>query len=205
MGKITDYSSLQSAIADYLNRGDLTSQIQMFIQFCESNINANLRAREMIVRAQATSDKEYVKLPYDWLEASNMQIIGGTSPLRYITLDSSDILKNDTSLHEVAAYSIMDDAIELVPAPTTDVDIEMVYYAKVRELTDTEPSNWLLDKAPEVYLYGSLMHAATFLVDDTRVPTFASFYTNMISKLNEESYTALHSGSPLVARSRSRF
>ena len=67
MGKITDYSSLQSAVADYLNRADLTSQIQMFIQFCESSINANLRSRDMIVRAQATSDKEYVKLPFDWL------------------------------------------------------------------------------------------------------------------------------------------
>ena len=71
MATITNYANLQSTIADYLNRADLTSQIQTFIQFAEADLNTRLRDRQMIVRAEATSDEEYVQLPSDWLEALN--------------------------------------------------------------------------------------------------------------------------------------
>ena len=62
---ITNYSTLQAAIADYLNRADLTSQIQNFIQFAEADLNTRLRCREQIVRAEATSSAEFVQLPAD--------------------------------------------------------------------------------------------------------------------------------------------
>ena len=77
MAKITDYDTLQSAIADWLNRADLTSQIQTFIQLAEGDLNTRLRTRDMVIRAEATSDNEYVQLPADWLEAINLQIVDG--------------------------------------------------------------------------------------------------------------------------------
>ena len=98
MATITNYATLQSTIADYLNRADLTSQIQTFIQFAEADLNTRLRDRQMIVRAEATSNQEYVQLPSDWLEALNLQLVGGKSPLRYITLDESDIVNSTQAL-----------------------------------------------------------------------------------------------------------
>lgn len=44
---ITDYASLQSTIADYLGRSDLTAQIQTFINQAESRIYQNLRVAPM--------------------------------------------------------------------------------------------------------------------------------------------------------------
>ena len=99
MGTITNYATLQSAIADYLNRADLTSQIQTFIQFAEADLNTRLRTREMIVRATTSNSDEFVKLPTDWLEGINLQIQGGQSPLRYITLDEADIINASKYLH----------------------------------------------------------------------------------------------------------
>lgn len=32
--------------------------------------------------------------------------------------------------------------------------MEITYYARIPALTATDPSNWLIDKAPDVYLYG---------------------------------------------------
>ncbi|NCV21747.1 MAG: hypothetical protein EBV45_07325 [Chloroflexi bacterium] len=51
MATITTYTTLQSTIADYLNRADLTAQIPTFIQMAEADMNTRLRTREMIVRA----------------------------------------------------------------------------------------------------------------------------------------------------------
>lgn len=116
---ITNYSTLQSTIADYLNRSDLTAQIQTFIQLAEVDMNVHLRTREMIVRAEAQSSNEYVQLPSDWVEAINLQIVGGKSPLRYVTLDQADQIVESKLYTQVAAYSLMNGAIELVPPPET--------------------------------------------------------------------------------------
>jgi len=205
MGTITNYSTLQSAIADYLNRADLTSQIQTFIQFVESDLNTRLRCREMIVRATATSDQEYVQLPADWVEAINLQIVDGASPLRYVTLDEGDIINKTQLLTQVSVYSLMNGAIELIPAPSVDVEIEMIYYGKIPALTDVNTTNWLLTKAPDVYLYGALTHAAPFLMDDQRIPVFGNIYLKRVEELNQESQKSLHSGSPLLARTRSTY
>ena len=202
MATITNYANLQSTIADYLNRADLTSQIQTFIQFAEADLNTRLRDRQMIVRAEATSDQEYVQLPSDWLEAINLQIVGGTSPLRYITLDESDIVNATRALTSPSFYSLMNGAIELVPPPAVSIDIEMVYYGKIPALSDAAPSNWLLVKAPDVYLYGALTHAAPFLMDDARMQTFGQIYLARVQSLQDESQKSLHSGSPLIARTR---
>jgi hypothetical protein len=202
MATITNYSTLRSTIADYLNRSDLTSQIETFIQFAEADLNTRLRCREMIVRAEATSSAEYIQLPADWLEAINLHIIDGQQPLRYITLDEADIINKERVYTAPHFYSLMNGAIEIVPEPADNIDIEMIYYGKIPALSDQNTTNWLLTKAPDVYLYGALTHAAPFLLDDQRIPVFGQIYMSRIEALMEESQKSLHSGSPLIARTR---
>ena len=203
MGTITNYATLQSAIADYLNRADLTAQIQTFIQFCEADLNTRLRSREMIVNATATSDGQFVSLPPDWLEAINMMIVGGQSPLRYITPDEADVINKAQTYTSTRFYSMTTGIIELVPPAVDDITIDMVYYGKIPALSDANTTNWLLTKAPDVYLYGALTHAAPFLMDDQRMPVFSQIYLARVQSLQDESQKALHSGSPLIARPRS--
>jgi hypothetical protein len=204
MATITSYSTLISTVADYLNRQDLTAQIPTFIQFAEADMNTRLRTREMIVRATTTNDDEFVRLPLDFLEGINLQIVGGQSPLSFITLDEADRVNARQGYNAPTFYSLMNGAIELVPPPATgvDVEIEMVYYGKITSLSDSNMTNWLLTKAPDVYLYGALTHAAPFLMDDQRISVFGSFYSQRVEALNDESQKSLHSGSPLVARTR---
>jgi len=202
MGTITNYATLQSAIADYLNRADLTSQIQTFIQFCEADLNTRLRSREMIVNATATSDGQFVSLPPDWLEAINMMIVGGQSPLRYITPDEADVINKAQTYTSTRFYSMTTGIIELIPPAVDEITIDMVYYGKIPALSDANTTNWLLTKAPDVYLYGALTHAAPFLMDDQRMPVFSQIYLARVQSLQDESQKALHSGSPLIARPR---
>jgi hypothetical protein len=78
----------------------------------------------------------------------------------------------------------------------------MIYYAKITSLSDGNTTNWLLTKAPDVYLYGALTHAAPFLMDDQRIAVFAQIYLARVQALQDESQKSLHSGSPLIARTR---
>jgi hypothetical protein len=138
----------------------------------------------------------------DFLEAINLQITDGMSPLRYITLDEADIVNARKALTAPTFYSLMNGAIELVPPPSQDIEIEMVYYGKIPALSDSNTTNWMLLKAPDVYLYGAMVHAAPYLMDDPRIQVFGQIYLSRVESLNEESAKSLHSGSPLIARTR---
>lgn len=202
MPTITNYSTLQSAIGDYLNRADLTSQIPMFIQFVEADLNTRLRCREMIVEATITSTLGDVTLPADWLEAINLKIDGGQQPLRYVTIDEADIMIQSERYSRPTFYTIVDGLIRLVPPPATNEDIDIIYYQKIPALSDVATTNWLLAKAPDVYLYGALVHASPFLMDDQRINTFGQFYSQRVETLTQDSYRSIHSGSPLIARTK---
>jgi len=202
---ITTYATLQSEIASWLNRDDLSSIIPTFIQFVESDVNSRLRHQKMVVRAQATSNQEYVQLPGDWLEAINIHIIDGAQPLSYVTLNEADRINKQQIVTQPSFYSIMDDALEIIPAPGSNIDIEMTYYGKIPSLSNQNTSNWLLVKAPDLYLYGSLVHAAPYLLDDQRVGLFANMYNSRLEALALESDKAVHSGGPLVARTRKTY
>lgn len=202
---ITSYATLQSEIASWLNRDDLTAIIPTFIQFVEADVNSRLRHQKMVVRAQATSNQEYVQLPGDWLEAINIHIIDGAQPLSYVTLNEADRINKQQIVTQPSFYSIMDDALEIVPAPASNIDIEMIYYGKIPALSNQNTSNWLLVKAPDLYLYGSLVHAAPYLLDDQRVGLFANMYNSRLEALALESDKAVHSGGPLVARTRKTY
>jgi hypothetical protein len=156
----------------------------------------------MIVQDTLTSTLADVALPADWLEAINLKIDGGKTPLRYITLDDADIVTTEQFYTQPNFYTIVEDVIRLVPAPSQNQDIDLIYYGKIPALSDVATTNWLLTKAPDVYLYGALVHAAPFLVDDQRIGTFGQFYSQRVEALTQDSLRSLHSGSPLIARTK---
>ena len=95
MATITNYSNLQTTIADFLNRDDLTSVIPTFIQLAEAQMNRDIRHWRMEVRAsgQQSAGDAYMQIPSDWMETIRFHITdGGTKPLdlisRKITPDS---------------------------------------------------------------------------------------------------------------------
>ena len=200
MATITNYTTLKQAIADWVNSPEIEQTSDQLIQFVEADLNTRLRSREMIVNATATSDGQFVALPPDWLEAINMMIVGGQSPLRYITPDEADTIIKAQTFTSTRFYSMTTGIIELVPPAVDDITINMVYYGKIPALSTANTTNWLLTKAPDVYLYGAMAHAAPFLKDDPRIATFSQMYLARVQSLQDESQKALHSGSLLIAR-----
>ena len=98
-------------------------------------------------------------------------------------------------------YTHADSQFRLYPTPDADYDIELLYYAKIPDLA-TNTTNWLLEYAPDVYLYGSLLHSAPYLQEDARVAVWAQMYSAAVARLNEASEKARYSGSGLTLKVR---
>ena len=183
---INTYATLQSSISDWLNRSDLTSAIKSFITLAEAQMNRSIRHREMIERAQATIDSEYSATPSDWVQS--VSLVLETTPvtqLDYVTNEEMNRKKSASiATGKPQCYTHIGDEIQVYPAPdSTSYTAELVYYAKIPSLSDTNTNNWLLLSHPDIYLYGSLMQSAPYLVDDQRIAVWGGLYQKAIDDL----------------------
>ncbi len=71
---IATYSDLQSLVANYLARDDLSTQIVDFIQLGEVRMRRDLRLRQMLTSTDLTINATDVSIPSDFLELRELHI-----------------------------------------------------------------------------------------------------------------------------------
>jgi hypothetical protein len=200
---ITSYSTLQSAVSDFLNRDDLTSAIPTFIRLAESRIDRDLRHWRMEKRSTAQLDVQYSAIPADFLQPIRLQITDGpTSEVAPISTAQMLQMRGDRSnlVGRPTNYALTAGGLELYPTPDSTYNASMVYYSRVPALSGSNTTNWLLTEAPDVYLYGALVHTAPYLKDDARIQIWEALFAQGIENLNISSSDAKYGGSGLVMK-----
>ena len=200
-----NYTQLQAAVADFLNRQDLTATIPTFVSLAEAGFNRSIRSRKMIGRSTTTLFQHFTALPEDFLEAKNVQLnTTPVQPLEFLSLEMADDLRASAYRNpgEPQFYTVVGDTIEVVPVPNGEYQIELTYYKRIPSLSVSAPSNWLLEANPDLYLYGTLVASAPYLKEDERLPMWAEWTKALIAALNDESDRAEFSGSTLKIRQR---
>ena len=200
---ITTYAELQTSIANWLNRDDLTAVIPDFISLTEAGINRDLRHYRMINRVDATLDSRYVQMPTDWMETVRFSITSGnTYKIELVSRD--DMLEYRQNTADVSGrprfYANIGDTIEVFPTPDAEYQMQLQYYAKTPALSNTNTANWLLTTAPDIYLYGALVQSAPYLNDDARIQTWAALYQSVLDSLQKASDDTRFAGSGLRMR-----
>ena len=201
------FTELKDALADWLDRSDLTDRIPDFITLAEARLNRDVRIRPMEVRSsmETTSGQRYFNLPGGYLQMRNMQMnTNPITPLEYITPEMLDRLYGSDTTGKPRAYSLIGDEIQLAPIPDSDYTIEMAFYEKFTPLGDgtsgTVTNNWLTLNAPDVLLYGSLLEAEPFIKNDERISLWLNAYNGAIRKLQDADDRDRHSGSAMRVR-----
>lgn len=195
---ISTYTELQTEIANFLNRDDLTTAIPSFIRLAEAKMNRDIRHWRMEKRATANLDTQYTALPNDFvapirftLNTSTTKVLelAGTNEISKLREDAGN------TLGEPSYYALIDGAIEAFPSPDTSYTLEFLYYGSIDALNSGNPTNWVLTNYPDVYLYGTLLHSAPYLMDDARIQVWGAYYASSIESLNQENETAKTGGS----------
>ena len=201
---ITTYSELKTAVADWLNRDDLSSAIGNFISLAEAQFNRTIRHRKMVVRSDATLDTPYFAVPADWLENIRFQLnTNPVTPLLFATpeqaLENSQVY---STANQPLFYTMVGEQFQVVPAPNTSYDAELLYYGKIPSLSDAAPTNWLLTESPDLYLYGTLVQSAPYLKEDERITVWAGLYQQLFSDMMLADERARIGSSKLKSRFR---
>ena len=204
---LSTYTELKDAVADWLDRSDLTARIPDFIALAEARINRELRIRPMEVRSVMTTSagQKYFNLPGGYLQMRNIQLnTNPTTPLEYITPEMLDRLYGSNTTGKPRAYTLIGDEIQLSPIPDSGYELEMAFYQNINSLGDgtsgTVTYNWLTQNAPDVLLYGALMEAEPFIKNDERLPVWLNGYSNAVDKLQKADARDRHSGSAMRVR-----
>ena len=203
----TTYSDLQTSIASYLARSDLTSQIPDFITFAENRLRRELRIRQMLksVTTSTVSADATVQLPSDFLEIRDFVVM--TNPIQPLSYSSPSSLSNDPRTSQVGvpkSYTILASEFQLTPIPDAIYTLKMLYYSAPSYLSATNTTNIFLTTAPDALLYASLIEAEPYLMNDARINTWGTMYDRAISSLTRSDESTQYSGVPLSIKLTSR-
>ena len=196
----TSYSDLKTEIANYLGRGDMTSQIPTFIRLAEERLRRDLRIRQMLKVATATltADDSTVALPSDFLAMKDIHL--STTPVRTLQfLNASNFYRNArvTDKGVPTMYTLLASEFKFAPIPDSNYTLNLIYYYKPDFLSDTNSSNIFLANCPDLLLYGALAEAEPYLVNDERIQTWASLYDRGVASLRASDDDAEYPSSPM--------
>jgi len=193
---ISNYSELKSAIADWLDRTDLTDSISDFITLAEARHKRDFKLRRMETRVTANTiaDTEYYTLPDQYVAMRNIQNTDPKTSLEYLTPEQMDRIYAGSMKGKPRAYSIIGNDIQLRPIPDSAYEIEILYFKHFTALSDSPPTNDMLTNHPDIYLYGSLVEAEPYLQNDKRIQTWASFYDRAKKDIIDSNERDRHSG-----------
>ena len=203
----TSYSDLQTSVANYLGRSDLTTVIPDFIRFAETRLARELRTRKMLKSATAsmTAGDARVALPTDFLEVRDLYTQG--NPRMPVTYMSPSAFTRDARADESGLpvfYTVLASEFQFAPMPDTAYVLEILYYAQPPVLSGSNSSNVFLANYPDALLYGALLEAEPYLINDARSQTWALLYDRAVKNIQDSDQNSEYSGIPLQMRITSR-
>lgn len=198
-----NYGELKTLLASYLHRDDLTDQIPTFITLAQSRMNhdvdlTSLQSKDcvFVVKGQVEAD-----LPTDFLEMLSLRIPfnGG-----FRLLQQKSLAQN-SQVYETASgatgsplyYARYGNSIELSPTPDASTTLEIVYKQRLAALVNDTDTDELLTNHLNIYIYGAMLEASPFLMDDKRAQVWGGLYENEVKRINDFAEDAEWSGSPM--------
>jgi hypothetical protein len=199
----TSYADLQTTIAGYLARSDLTTQIPDFIRLAELRLRRDLRIRQMLksVTTATVANDETVELPSDFLEIRDFVVVGNpVRPLNYFSPSAFNRNARTWEIGKPLDYTVLANDFQLAPIPDSVYTLKMFYFASPVFLSGTNTSNAFLANTPDALLYGALLEAAPYLMDDARINTWGTMFDRAMASITRSDEQGQYSGVPLVIK-----
>ena len=178
-----DLIDLRTAVIELVRNPSITDVFPRLVKLVEANFNRRLRCREMMATELMVPSQGVAPLPYDFQEA-----IGVFDATGHEWIAQPPQVKPQRGYYSISGNDVL---------TGSDEDLTLQYYAQIPSLTlnQTVP-NWLLQKAPGLYLYAVGAEAAKYLRDvETATAT---------SQMAEMEYTAVMGEADAQRYARSR-
>ena len=189
MSVIMNYNSLVLNIQQYMERNDpdFIAQIPNLIALAESSIAAELKTflQLIVVETNLAENQTVLNKPSRWRKTVSMKVNGQPVLLRsqdYVAQYLSESTAGVPKYYADYDYNNWNFA----PLPDTSYPVEIIYYAEIQPLDETNQQNLWTAIAPQAMLYGALLQAQGYLKALDKLPVWKQYYTDSIAALKKE-------------------
>lgn len=183
---IATYSELQTAVAGWIKRGDLTSRIPEFIRLAEIRLKSvvDLRVLETTTDLATTPSSPTIALPADFKSPIALWI-ADINPQEQLTQLLAQSMPYNTTPNRPQYWCIDDHTIRF-QCPANNTYPIKFRYAQLFELSDSNPTNYVLTDFPDVYLFGALSEAADYAFDDANAVKWNTKFLDAVQRCNNQ-------------------
>lgn len=190
---ITTYAQLQTAVANWVHRADLTSMIPDFITLGELRIFREVRCRVMEATLSGTIASGVVALPSDYLELKLAYLNG--APKHKLTGASASQIYDKYPLRASDGIPVLigreGSNFIFGPYPDSTYTLSGTYYAQPTSIATS--ANALFLANPDLYLFAALCESAPYTKSDNAA-VWEAKYASIVANLERESSTEEGSG-----------
>ena len=200
---MTTYTQLIADVQAYANRDDarLLAQLPSLISQAEQRITLDLQTLDSkinigaldVVSANFSVGGDVIVKPARLKQVVSFNYDGGTvaerrTPIHRRSYNFCRRYWPDPAATGAPRYyaDYDNEHFLIVRTPDDDYPFELIYYAAVEPLSETNQTNWLSDHYPGVLLYATLLEAQPFLKRDERVQLWQAAYTNGLQNMGAE-------------------
>lgn len=183
---ISSYAELQTAVASWTHRSDLTAIIPDLITIAEKRIFREVRARVMETAFSGTIANGVIAVPADYLEfkfayisaTPTSQLQGASGAQIYARYPNRVASGKPCMIGREGANFIFG------PFPDAAYAVAGIYYAKPTILATS--ANALFLANPDLYLFAALSEAAPYAKDAPGVQLWEAKYLSIKQQMNFE-------------------
>lgn len=198
---IANYSELQTAVGNWLNRADLTSYIPDIIMLGEQRVYRDLRIRAMETALSTAISNGVLAVPNGYVEMKVAYVSG--TPVTKLNRRSLEFMYENyptRSANGIPKFFAREASNFIFgPYPDSNYTIKGVYYARLTALSVSNTTNWFTTNAPDVLLWASLAEAEVFLKNDDRTALWEVKYQSAKNAVQAEDKAENFSGSQPTA------
>lgn len=183
---ISNYTELQSAIATWLKRADLTNLIPDFIALAETRIKTMVDPRmyETTTDLACTPSSDTIALPGDFKSPIALWI-ADINPIEQLTQKLVQSLPFNNVANRPLYWAIDGDSIRF-HCPANSAYPIRFRYQQTLSLSDASPTNYLLTTYPNVYLFACLVEAHTYVQNKEEAAVWDARFRDSVSECNSQ-------------------
>lgn len=180
------YANLKASIRNWSHRNDQPdSLIDDFIDLTETAMWQLLEIRDMSARTTSSMGAtRFLALPDDFIKMRRLSILSGNRviDLKYATPESMQVVSTTSQ----PRFFTVTDQLEFDRVPDSTYTTEMTFFKELTPLSDSNTTNAVLTRFPDVYLSGALHYLYKWGNFDEEAQSYLVKFSDAIKRANKQ-------------------
>lgn len=188
------YTQLQTLVPQYAERTDaaFAAQVPTFIALAENRLATDMKQQgfQSVVSGTLPLSPSLAK-PSFWKETISFNYTDATGARHPLFLRPLEYLRNywpNDSLTDTPRFYADYNATHFMfaPTPSAALSFELVYYARLQPLSDSNDSNWMTLNVPQALFSAVMVEACRYIKNPARQASWEEMYQSSSGALKSE-------------------